>query len=75
MLQNNYDIYLSQADTTIVFLIVGAIVGIQWILRGSTLEAAAARVSVPVRAVLLGLMLTGIAFSMGETRAFIYFQF
>jgi D-alanyl-lipoteichoic acid acyltransferase DltB (MBOAT superfamily) len=46
-----------------------------WIMRSTTVEAAAARTPWPIRALLLAGMLIAIVLFPGEDRAFIYFQF
>lgn len=74
-LQSNFDLYVSSADVTIVIAAIGSILGLHALLRNSTLEAAIAKVPVFLRATGLGVMLTCITFSIGENRAFIYFQF
>jgi D-alanyl-lipoteichoic acid acyltransferase DltB (MBOAT superfamily) len=53
------------------------LLGAHWLMRDSDLERAMVRYHVPVwlYGVLSALMIIGIAFSSGEDRAFIYFQF
>lgn len=69
------EIFVSPADVLVVISVMLTLLVLHWHLRATSLEEAVARVPVVVRGVALGLMLTLIALSPGEDRAFIYFQF
>jgi D-alanyl-lipoteichoic acid acyltransferase DltB (MBOAT superfamily) len=71
----SYDLYVTDAEVMVTIGVVGALLAVHWLLRNTTLEAAAASVPVAVRTVLVGLMAVAIALTTVEDRAFIYFQF
>jgi hypothetical protein len=56
-------------------MVVGALVGLHWVLRNTTLEEAAGRIPWWLRSVTLALMLAGLFVAKEDARAFIYFQF
>jgi D-alanyl-lipoteichoic acid acyltransferase DltB (MBOAT superfamily) len=65
----------SGKEAIYVLIVVGGLVAGQWVLRDSSLEAAAARMPGWLRAAALALLLIGLALAPGDNRAFIYFQF
>ena len=67
--------HLTASVKASVFLVVGALVLGQWLLRDSTLQEAARAQPPALRVLLLVAMLTAVVFAGGDSRAFIYFQF
>jgi alginate O-acetyltransferase complex protein AlgI len=66
---------LSPAEVWMVFLLTGALLSSHWLMRNSSLEAVAARVSWEMRAVIISCLLITLLLVPGDDRAFIYFQF
>ena len=66
---------LRTTETAIVLAITVCLLIGHWILRDSSLEAAASRLPWPVRSLILAVLIVLIFLSPGEDRAFIYFQF
>ena len=66
---------LHRYDMAVIAVVTVAMLGIHWMLRDTTVAAAARRLPWWVRALILAAMLLGIATVHGEDRAFIYFQF
>jgi hypothetical protein len=56
-------------------IVVAGLVAAHWWLRDTTLEAAVARASWPVRSAALAVAVVALAVFSGVDRAFIYFQF
>ena len=69
------EVYVSLADSLTVLALMAALMIAHRLLRNTTLEDAASRIPASIRGIVLGIMLTLIALSPGEDRAFIYFQF
>ena len=68
-------LYVSSADTIIVFTVMATLLALQTLLRNTTLEEMAQKIPAALKVIVIALMLVAIVMSPGEDRAFIYFQF
>lgn len=66
---------LAKMEVLFLMATMGPLLVVQWILRDTTLEAAADKCPWWMRSLLLAIMLLLITIMPGEDRAFIYFQF
>jgi hypothetical protein len=66
---------LAEAEMLSVLVVTVLMLAAHWMLRHSSLEDVARRVSWPVRAVVLAFLILLTLTSAGDDRAFIYFQF
>jgi D-alanyl-lipoteichoic acid acyltransferase DltB (MBOAT superfamily) len=69
------ELWLSSSDMFTVGAVMSTLVALHILLRDTTLEAAAARIPIIAKILIIVSMVVAIALSPGEDRAFIYFQF
>lgn len=69
------ELYVSTADTLIVFVVMGSLLGMHMLLRKTTLEGLATKLPAILKVLIIAFMVVTIIMSPGEDRAFIYFQF
>lgn len=66
---------IKATEAALVLAVSGGLLGLHWLMRGTTLEDVATRTPWPLRAVALAGMLYAIITMAGDNRSFIYFQF